>query len=107
MDNRVWVYAYTRLKRRVEEERFPSLHTRRNDQECYDLLADVLCSARMPKGDGKFSRLKNFLESTTELAHMIKQIWSDESPELTQALGMITATLECILNKARIIEKSP
>lgn len=107
MDNLTWIYAYTKLQRRVEEREIPPLYTRNTDKECFDLLADVLCSARMPKGDGKFSRLKNFLESITELALMIKQIWSDENPELTKAISMITVTLECVLNKARIIEKSP
>ena len=107
MERQTWFYAYTQLKRRDQSDKAPRLCDISTNEDCIDLLANVMTSSKLPHGDGKFSRLKNYLENVNELSRMIKEIWSDENTNLTMALALITATIECVLKKAEQIEKSP
>lgn len=107
MDNQTWIYAYTMMQRRYEEARFEEIRSAEEDRVYYDAFVKELCSSKIPFGDGKFSRMVNYLEGIVEFAEAIKQVWSDERTDLGFAFSFISVTLERVLDKARIIEKSP
>ena len=106
MDNQTWIYAYTMMQRRYEA-RFDEIRSAEEDRVYYDAFVKELCSSKIPYGDGKFSRMVNYLEGLVEFAEAIKIVWSDEHSDLGFAFSFITVTLERVLDKAKIIEKSP
>ena len=105
MDNQTWIYAYTMMQRRYEA-RFDEIRSSEEDRVYYDAFVKQLCSPTVPYGDGKFSRMVNYLESMVEFAEAIKVIWSDERSDLGFAFSFISVTLERVLDKAKLIEKS-
>ena len=105
MDNQTWIYAYTMMQRRYEA-RFDEIRSPEEDRVYYDAFVKQLCSTKLPSGDGKFSRLVNYLEGMVEFAEAIRIIWNDERSDLSFAFAFISVTLERVLDKAKIIEKS-
>ena len=106
MNNQTWIYAYTMMQRRYEEARFDNIRSSEEDRVYYDAFVKQLCSTQLPSGDGKFSRMVTYLESMVDFAKAIRIIWNDERSDLSFAFSFIAVTLERVLDKAKIIEKS-
>lgn len=106
MDNLTWIYAYKMMQRRYEEARFEEIRSAEEDRVYYDAFVKELCSAKIPCGDGNFSRMMLYLEGLVEFAEAIRMVWSDERSDLGFAFSFIAITLERVLDKAKLIEKS-
>lgn len=103
-----WMYAYYRLKEKYEHDAsIGEIFNVENDAAMMESLTWLLTSTHLPKGDGKFSRLKRFVEMVLDHVALIKPNFSTQDKQMFMFLMMIEVSFECMLNKIKIIEKSP
>jgi hypothetical protein len=59
----------------------------------------------LPSGDGKFSRLTNYIKHVREYCAFVKQNWSSDDELTTVFLMAIDACFESLERTAEIIKK--
>ena len=95
-----WFWAWRRLKYR-EAEPSPDLS---KDEALLSTLIDEILYSKIPSGDGKFSRLSNFITSIKEeTAWIKKQLTTDDEAFLAFILGVEVAfeSMELIAGKIK------
>lgn len=103
-----WMYAYYRLKEKYEHDKNTGdVFDVEDDAAAMESLFWLMTSTHLPKGDGQFSRLARYIEMVLEHIALIKNNFSCQDEQMTKFLLMIEVSYECMLNKIRIIEKSP
>lgn len=99
MDNRYY-YAWLRLKGEKVEQTEGG-----HDWKLIDSLLTVMLQAGLPSGDGKFSRLVNYVEHVREYIAFVKANWSDDAELTTVFLMALDACFESLERTAEIIKK--
>lgn len=103
-----WMYAYYRLKEKYEHDQSAGdVFNTEDDAAAMESLYWLMTSTHVPKGDGKFSRLKRYCEMVLDHIALIKPHFSCSDEQMLKFLQMIEVSYECMLNKIRTIEKSP
>lgn len=103
-----WMYAYYRLKEKYEHDHeVRDVFSTEDAAAAMESLYWLMTSTHLPKGDGNFSRLKRYVEMVLDHIALIKPHFSCRDEQMLKFLQMIEVSHECMLNKIRIIEKSP
>ena len=108
--NEKWFYAYLRLKHAKENTGVNhDISIYEKDRELFESLVAVISPPTdwKPSGDGKFSRLKNYIKLVIDHGKFVKQNWCDSDQELTDALAALLIAFEFVNQMMRQIEKAP
>lgn len=97
-----WFWAYRRLKGELEA---PGDVSSTPDWQKFEALALGLTTPVRCKGDGLFSRFKNWLTRQHEEAEFIKLNWNDDNEKTTAFLLGIEVALSCAINEMNFIER--
>ena len=87
---------------RSAEAREASKHYENCDWDLIEGLISALCDKRMPRGDGKASRIEHYVKSISETLEFCRLHWKGQDDVLTGFFKGVDAT---ITEFARVIEQ--
>ena len=94
-----WFWIWLRSARRAEE-REASKQYENCDWDLIEGLISALCDKRMPKGDGRASRIERYVTNVLENVEFCRMNWKGQDDVLTGFFKGVDAT---ITEFARII----
>lgn len=99
-----WFWAWRRLKYGKSESEAPRTD---RDEILVAFLLDAIMQDKPPKGDGKFSRLANYIKDIRHETEWIKRNFSGREEILTAFLMGIDISFEILDRVAEKIKKGP
>lgn len=108
--NSKWFYAWLRLKHAKEDMPVdPLVSEYETDCALFESLVAAIAPPETwkPNGDGKFSKLKNYVQTVVDQGEFVKLNWKDADAQLTDLLGALLLGFEFVDVMIRKIEKAP
>ena len=102
MTDSKWFWAWKRAKDRNEQR---DVEFSDKDYALISALLDTLYFDEYPKGDGKFSRARNYVESVRTECAWVKRNWCGNDELLLAFLSGIDVAFEVMELKLEIIKK--
>lgn len=96
-----WFWAWRALKN-GERDNAPREDV---DEQLLDGLVTQLMADTLPRGDGKFSRLDNYIKTIRAEISLVKKNWSGNAEILSAFLLGLDVTFEVIQRTAEKIKK--
>ena len=97
-----WFWAWRRMKYGVSETEGPRSD---RDEALVAALVDAIVREDLPKGDGKFSRLVNYIASIREESEWIKRNFTGRDEILTAFVMGVDISFEILERVADKIKK--
>lgn len=98
-----YYWAWLKMKKREDIE---VEHSANHDYVLMENLIDVILNYKLPKGDGKFSRVASYVENVRGFIDFVKHNWlSDADEPFTAFLMGLDVTFEAMERMLEIIKK--
>lgn len=95
-----WFWLWLSLKKGKQPTKIENV-----DEEIVSALIDLAYQSKLPKGDGKFSRLENYIESLLECVKLLKANFTGKDKIFLAFLLGFEVSLELAEKMAERIKK--